>query len=102
MSSDHATGNALDIVGNNLGAYQQAMKGIGGYAEFHGGTNNRHLHVVPPHGDTASPAMVGGMGAGSVSYNITVNGSPGMDERALADAVVRQIERRQQNMRERS
>ena len=103
MSSDHASGYALDMIGNNLGAYQQAMKGIGGYAEFHGGTNNRHLHVVPPHGDTYSPANVAsGMGGGGSTINVTVNAAPGMNEEAVAMAVARRLERQQQMMRERS
>ena len=103
MSSDHATGNAIDMVGNNLGLYQQAMKNAGGYAEFHGGTNSRHLHVVPPHGDTYSPANVSsGMGGGASTINVTVNAAPGMNEEAVAMAVARRIERQQQMMRERS
>jgi hypothetical protein len=103
MSSDHLTGNAIDMVGNNLGAYQQAMKGMGGYAEFHGGTNNRHLHAVPPHGDTYSPANVSsGMGGGASTINVTVNAAPGMNEEAVAMAVARRIERQQQMMRERT
>ncbi len=45
--SDHLTGRALDVVGANLGAYAEAIRAGGGFAEFHGGGRARHLHVVP-------------------------------------------------------
>lgn len=55
--SDHPKGRALDVVGSNLAGYAAAVRRMGGIAEMHGDSSNRHLHVVPaaPHrrGDTA-------------------------------------------------
>ena len=61
MNSDHVTGRAYDLVGNQLGMYKTTVERNGGFAEFHGGTLNRHLHVVPgPTGDTTVPSMSSG------------------------------------------
>jgi len=61
MNSDHVTGRAYDLVGNQLGMYKTTVERNGGFAEFHGGTLNRHLHVVPgPIGDTTVPSMSSG------------------------------------------
>ncbi len=61
INSDHMTGRAYDLVGNQLGMYKTIVERNGGFAEFHGGSINRHLHVVPgpgiaPMGDTVMPA----------------------------------------------
>ena len=109
MSSDHAAGRAYDLVGQNLGLYKSAVLAGGGYADFHGAGGSRHLHVVPgstPMGDTATPYMGGGMmtpavQGGSTNINVQVYGTPGMDEEALANAVVRKIESQQRSMAER-
>ena len=109
MGSDHAAGRAYDLVGQNLGLYKSAVLAGGGYADFHGAGGNRHLHVVPgstPMGDTATPYMGGGMmtpavQGGSTNINVQVYGTPGMDEEALANAVVRKIESQQRSMAER-
>jgi hypothetical protein len=48
LKSDHVTGRALDMVGDNLVSYRDKMENAGGFAEFHGAGDTRHLHVVPP------------------------------------------------------
>jgi hypothetical protein len=61
MNSDHVTGRAYDLVGNQLGMYKTTVERNGGFAEFHGGSLNRHLHVVPGPvagvGDRSNPYM---------------------------------------------
>lgn len=99
MSSDHASGRAYDLVGQNLGMYGQAINNAGGFAEFHGTGGQRHLHVVPPSspiGDAATPYM-GGMTSGAVSnntttINLTVNATPNQDVNALASEIMYRIE----------
>ena len=54
INSDHATGDAYDLVGQNLGQYARMVNRSGGFAEFHGVNANRHLHVVPNAGRPAS------------------------------------------------
>ena len=109
MGSDHAAGRAYDLVGQNLGLYRSAVLANGGYADFHGAGGSRHLHVVPgstPMGDTATPYMGGAtmmpaVQGGSTNINVQVYGTPGMDEEAWANAVVRKIESQQRSMAER-
>lgn len=109
MSSDHAAGRAYDLVGQNLGLYQMAIKANGGYAEFHGGSSQRHLHVVPnvngPVGDTAMPVIANpAMAAASsstTSVNMTINAAPGMDVNALASEIMYRIERETRSRQER-
>jgi hypothetical protein len=105
LNSDHKTGRAYDLVGQNLGAYGVAVRKSGGFAEFHGGQANRHLHVVPGTGDSSMPSIVGvqSSGGGSVanSYNITINGT-NQDPEAIANAVMEKIKRSQRSMNERS
>lgn len=48
INSDHVTGRALDLTGQNLVSYRDKMTSAGGFAEFHGKGDSRHLHVVPP------------------------------------------------------
>ncbi|HBZ17927.1 MAG TPA: hypothetical protein DEO41_00875 [Betaproteobacteria bacterium] len=105
-SSDHATGSAYDLVGQNLGQYSKLVHANGGFAEFHGSQADRHLHVVPGTGDSSMPSMVGvgsSGGGGSVanSYNITINGT-NQDPEAIANAVMEKIKRSQRSMNERS
>jgi len=108
-SSDHATGNAYDLVGQNLGQYAGLIKSAGGFAEFHGGGGSRHLHVVPPPGpmgDTSTSMLAKMSGGGSNTsyegdtYNITVNG--GGDAQATARAVAQEIMKMQKNWKQRS
>ena len=86
MNSDHVTGRAYDLVGNQLGMYKTTVERNGGFAEFHGGSQNRHLHVVPgpgPMGDSNGPAALPQyssaassqpMGRGGITINLNVNG----------------------------
>ena len=110
-SSDHATGRAYDLTGQNLGSYAKLVHANGGFAEFHGRGGSRHLHVVPgpgPYGDTGMPA-VGRMpmvmqqsGGSNVTNNITVNAAPGQSPEAIANVVMQKIEQKERNLRERS
>jgi len=85
INSDHVTGRAYDLVGNQLGMYKTTVERNGGFAEFHGGSQNRHLHVVPgPMGDTSVPSMSkttappistsSSSGGGGNTININVSG----------------------------
>jgi len=86
INSDHVTGRAYDLVGNQLGMYKTIVERQGGFAEFHGGSTNRHLHVVPgpggPMGDTVSPytrpmqrpVIPATVSRGDISVNLNVNG----------------------------
>jgi hypothetical protein len=109
-SSDHATGRAYDLTGQNLGAYSKLVHANGGFAEFHGNNANRHLHVVPGPGgmgDTTVPSFgkmpqsTPARSGSSVTNNITVNGAPGQSPDAIAAAVIQKIEARERNIRER-
>jgi len=85
LNSDHVTGRAYDLIGNQLGMYKTAVENNGGFAEFHGGLHDRHLHVVPgpgPMGDTTAAVKMGSYSGGDVSrapaksitINLNVNG----------------------------
>ena len=101
--SDHKFGNAYDLTGDNLGQYASLVNGSGGFAEFHGAAGGRHLHVVPPSGDSSSPAMVSsGSGSTVNNYNISVQGGPNADAGEVARQVVTIIEDRQRSNRERA
>jgi len=113
-NSDHVTGRAIDLVGQNLGQYAVMARANGGFAEFHGGAANRHLHVVPGPGmggvgDTAVPSMRGSGRAASATsggdtYATTLNVYPsqGMNENQLANLVMQKINDKERNSRERS
>jgi hypothetical protein len=109
-SSDHATGRAYDLTGQNLGAYSRLVHANGGFAEFHGRGGSRHLHVVPgpgPFGDTSTPsmyrapAMVGAATPASNTNNITINAAPGQSPEAIANAVIQKIDERNRNKEQR-
>lgn len=109
-SSDHATGRAYDLTGQNLGAYSRLVHANGGFAEFHGRGGSRHLHVVPgpgPFGDTSTPsmykapAMVGATVSAGTTNNITINAAPGQSPEAIANAVIRKIDERNRNKEQR-
>ena len=110
INSDHITGRAYDLTGQNLGAYATMVNRMGGFAEFHGTGGARHLHVVPgetPMGDTTAPSMrTGAMsvagGSTSNTYNVVVNAAPGMDVNTLANAVIERIQRVERQNAERS
>lgn len=109
INSDHVTGRAYDLVGQNLGAYKTLVHANGGFAEFHGVNGGRHLHVVPgplPFGDIPSPKMTvprtRGRGAGDASpitINMTVNGNTNAQE--IADAAVVKLRLALENERQR-
>jgi hypothetical protein len=103
IGSDHSTGAAYDLVGDNLVSYANNVKTAGGFAEFHGGTADKHLHVVPPVGDTSSPRSGGYASGGSTNhYNFEINGGDGANAQEIADAVMERIARAERNRRERS
>lgn len=110
INSDHITGRAYDLTGQNLGAYATMVNRMGGFAEFHGTGGGRHLHVVPgetPVGDTTAPSMRTGVapvagGSTSNTYNVVVNAAPGMDVNTLANAVMERIQRVERQNAERS
>ena len=109
MNSDHVTGRAYDLVGQNLGMYQALVRSGGGFAEFHGNGYNRHLHVVPgsgAYGDTSSMVRDGGGGGtrgvvGNASYVININGSTSSPEQ-IANMVLARIKDHERSRRERS
>ena len=105
-SSDHATGSAYDLVGQNLGQYSKLVHANGGFAEFHGSAANRHLHVVPGPGigDTsvARPISSATSGGGSTNnyYSIEVNGGNSSPE-AIAQMVMAKLRDRERSEKER-
>jgi hypothetical protein len=112
INSDHVTGRALDLTGQNLGQYAKLVHANGGFAEFHGTNASRHLHVVPgpggPTGDTQSPARMtqtkGQMSNGAPTYNISfaINGTGNMSPNEIAQTVIRKIKETQTNEIQRS
>lgn len=108
INSDHVTGRAYDLTGQNLGAYSRLVHANGGFAEFHGTMADRHLHVVPSRaGDTSSPMAPIGMstmsssGGGNTTYfNIEINGATQSPE-AIANMVMAKIAEKERNTRER-
>lgn len=100
LKSDHVTGRALDIVGDNLVSYRDKMTSAGGFAEFHGKGDTRHLHVVPPQGGNPigdSYTAVGaagsqgdssGIGNTTNNYSFNISGTNAED---IAKAVMRKI-----------
>jgi len=97
-ASDHARGRALDLVGPGLGAYANAARAAGAFAEFHGSGPSRHLHMAV--GDTPTPRAGGaGIGLGGVRIEVTLapgavvvqgsNATPGEIEDAVARGVRR-------------
>jgi hypothetical protein len=109
INSDHVTGRAYDLTGQNLGQYGTLVNNTGGFAEFHGVGGERHLHVVPgpgAMGDTASPnTSVGVMrssGSGSTNhYQFTITGG-NADAEAIANRVMQKINAIQRSKNERS
>ena len=111
INSDHVTGRAYDLVGQNLGQYSSLVNAGGGFAEFHGVNGDRHLHVVPGPGigDTMTPVSnaqsmalpsISTSGGGGNSYTIHVNGGKDSAEQ-IAQAVMQRIRSEERNNRER-
>ena len=100
LKSDHVTGRALDIVGDNLVSYRDKMTSAGGLAEFHGKGDTRHLHVVPPQGGNpigdsytavgvaGSQGSPSGIGNTTNNYSFNISGTNAED---IAQAVMRKI-----------
>jgi hypothetical protein len=105
-SSDHATGSAYDLTGQNLGQYAKLVHANGGFAEFHGSIANRHLHVVPGPGvgDTTSFRPVSSVATGSGGttnyYSIEINGANASPE-AIANMVMAKLKDQERSRRER-
>jgi len=110
-NSDHVTGRAYDLVGQNLGKYATMVHANGGFAEFHGNLAERHLHVVPGPvpgvGDTPVPAnyaaaapMANSPAAEPGKYTININGANASPE-AIANMVVARLDDRERKYRER-
>lgn len=96
VNSDHIMGRAYDMVGDNLVGYQQAVLGAGGFAEFHGDSSSRHLHVVPPAGDTSAPVSAAGN-----TYNFSITGGPNASPEDIARAVEAKIRKAERDRMER-
>jgi hypothetical protein len=101
MNSDHVTGRAYDLVGQNLGQYQSLVKSTGGFAEFHGVNKARHLHVVPGSGamgdnrmpvarSLQQPVVMGSGGKGN-EYNFYVTGSQNASANEIANIVMQRV-----------
>lgn len=101
--SDHRFGNAYDLTGDNLGQYASTINGAGGFAEFHGSAGSRHLHVVPPTGDSSTPvgSLSGTGGGDTYSYNISVQGGANANANEIAQKVMTLIQETQRSTRER-
>jgi hypothetical protein len=107
-SSDHAAGRAYDLTGQNLGQYAKMISDSGGFAEFHGSASSRHLHVVPPLGDTSTTRVSsrngsssGGGGVAVAPVTVNVYGAQNQSPQEIARQVIQEIEKAQRNFRER-
>jgi len=112
INSDHVTGRAIDLVGQNLGQYAVLTRQSGGFAEFHGTAGSRHLHVVPGPGaigDAMTPsvntmsstAVAGTSSSGGNTYTFHINGGNSSPEE-IANVVMQKIKRAESIARERS
>jgi hypothetical protein len=96
LKSDHVTGRALDMVGDNLVSYRDKMTAAGGLAEFHGKGDTRHLHVVPPSrslGDSMTAVSAVSSDIGAVDGAQVISNSnnfyiTGADPQEIANAVM--------------
>ena len=110
LNSDHVTGRALDIVGQNLGSYAVATRNAGGFAEFHGSGDTRHLHTVPGPGaigDTLMPrsnqqgvATSTSVKSGGSTFTFHINGGNN-NPQEIANMVMAKIQNTEQKVRER-
>ena len=109
INSDHATGDAYDLVGQNLGQYARMVNRSGGFAEFHGVNANRHLHVVPNAGRPASGDTTSARRSKTttdVAYsrpnvNVNVYASPNMNTDELVNKIMKAQEKAMRNSSER-
>jgi hypothetical protein len=112
MNSDHVTGRAYDLVGQNLGQYQSLVRSTGGFAEFHGVNGARHLHVVPGSGamgDNRVPVSMGARpqsvvmsgGGGGNSYSFYITGNQNASANEIAEMVMQKVKETERSNRER-
>jgi hypothetical protein len=108
INSDHATGSAYDLTGQNLGQYAKLVHANGGFAEFHGSMANRHLHVVPgagKMGDTATstPVSTASSSGGGTNnyYTFEINGNNAAPE-VIANMVMAKIQEKERSNRQRT
>ena len=114
INSDHVTGRAYDLVGQNLGQYQSLVRAGGGFAEYHGINRDRHLHVVPGPGigDNSSPVSVApnqttrqsayaGSASGGNTYQFYVTGSQNASANEIAEIVMQKVKETERSNRER-
>lgn len=111
INSDHVTGRAYDLVGQNLGGYARLVHANGGFAEFHGTNANRHLHVVPrlgPYGDATSPMVnapvISGKDGtkGDIYITQNIQAGPNATPSEVAKIAVREMKLALENERQRS
>ena len=108
LGSDHLTGRAVDVVGDNLVSYRDAVKRNGGFAEFHGNGASRHVHAVPGAiGDGRAPASYqparsgSSTSGGGMSVTVNINGANSSPEE-IANRVMAKIKDAERARRERS
>jgi hypothetical protein len=112
VNSDHVTGRAYDLVGQNLGQYQTLAKAGGGFAEFHGTNAQRHLHVVPGPGigdnstpvasSNKQPSMAMSGGGGDTNYSFHIQGGKNASPQEIANLVIMKVKEIERSNRERS
>ena len=113
VNSDHVTGRAYDLVGQNLGQYQTLAKAGGGFAEFHGTNASRHLHVVPGPGaigdnstpvasSNKQPSMAMSGGGGDTNYSFHIQGGNNASPQEIANLVIMKVKEIERSNRERS
>jgi hypothetical protein len=100
----------LDLVGDNLVSYAVATRNAGGFAEFHGRGNGRHLHAVPGPGaigDTGMPqpntmgvSTTATVSGGGNSFTFHINGGQSNPEE-IANMVMAKIKTAEQRVSER-
>ena len=112
VNSDHVTGRAYDLVGQNLGQYQTLAKAGGGFAEFHGTNAQRHLHVVPGPGgigdnstpvasSNKQPSMAMSGGSGDTNYSFHIQGGKNASPQEIANLVIMKVKEIERSNRER-
>ena len=112
VNSDHVTGRAYDLVGQNLGQYQGMVRSTGGFAEFHGVNKQRHLHVVPGSGavgdrmmpvsmSSSSPSPAGSGASGGNNYNFYITGNQNSSAGEIAEIVMQKVKETERSNRER-
>lgn len=111
INSDHVTGRAYDLVGQNLGGYAKLVHANGGFAEFHGTNAGRHLHVVPGPGayGEATPRIAqrsmpvsGSSSSGDIYITQNIQAGPNATPTEVAKIAVREMRLALENERQRA